>query len=418
MIYIYVYPVGVRVFQARFKTRPAPHLSPTPNHLPTKHDPDKLRRLRRATDDAPRCVRCKTRYCDSTCQHDHWRRGHKQICKKIHRGGNAEHYNADGKYKEAVAVAIEKCADDTKDQTCYICTEALHWKTKEGIVRGCSCRGTAGFAHVSCLAEQAKILVAEAEEDNWDDDRFMPRWRRWQSCSLCEQQYHGVVRCALGWACWKTYVGRPEDDENRGLAMNLLGTGLQGIFAYEDALTVFEAELFMERRSGGPEESILTVQNNIATSYEKLGRHEEALHVRQDVYSGRLELGGEENESTLRAANNYAATLQDMNRNEEAKPLLRKTIPVARRVLGECDLITLTMNRIYGEALYMDPAATLDDLREAVKTLEDTKRIARQVLGGAHPISVNMEEVLRASRSALRARETPEDYFGNILGSA
>ena len=26
--------------------------------------------------DAPRCVRCKIRYCDSTCQHDHWRRGH------------------------------------------------------------------------------------------------------------------------------------------------------------------------------------------------------------------------------------------------------------------------------------------------------------------------------------------------------
>ena len=56
--------------------------------------------------DAPRCVRCKTRYCDATCQHDHWRRGHKQICKKIHRGGNAEQYNADKKYKEAVAVAV------------------------------------------------------------------------------------------------------------------------------------------------------------------------------------------------------------------------------------------------------------------------------------------------------------------------
>ena len=43
---------------------------------------------------------------------DHWRRGHKQMCKKIHRGGNAEQYNADTKYKEAVAVAVEKCADD------------------------------------------------------------------------------------------------------------------------------------------------------------------------------------------------------------------------------------------------------------------------------------------------------------------
>ena len=89
---------------------------------------------------APRCVRCWTRYCDSTCQHDHWRRGHKQICKRIHRGGNAEQYNADKKYKEAVAVAVEACADDTKGQTCYICTQALHWKTKEGLGRGCACR--------------------------------------------------------------------------------------------------------------------------------------------------------------------------------------------------------------------------------------------------------------------------------------
>ena len=62
---------------------------------------------------APRCVRCWTRYCDATCQHDHWRRGHKQMCKKIHRGGNAEQYHADKKYKEAVAEAVEACADDT-----------------------------------------------------------------------------------------------------------------------------------------------------------------------------------------------------------------------------------------------------------------------------------------------------------------
>ena len=40
------------------------------------------------------------------------------MCKKIHRGGNAEQYHADKKYKEAVAVAVAKCADDTKGQTC------------------------------------------------------------------------------------------------------------------------------------------------------------------------------------------------------------------------------------------------------------------------------------------------------------
>ena len=61
---------------------------------------------------APRCVRCHTRYCNATCQHDHWRRGHKQICKRIHRGGGAEEYHATKKYKEAVAVAVEACAAD------------------------------------------------------------------------------------------------------------------------------------------------------------------------------------------------------------------------------------------------------------------------------------------------------------------
>ena len=55
---------------------------------------------------------------------------------------------------------------------------------------------------------------------------------------------------------------------------------------------------------------------------------------------------------------------------------------------------------------YRDPAATLDDLREAVSTLEDTERTARRVLGGAHPVTRGIELHLRNARLALRARET------------
>ena len=55
----------------------------------------------------------------------------------------------------------------------------------------------------------------------------------------------------------------------------------------------------------------------------------------------------------------------------------------------------------------MDPAATLDDLREAVTTLEDTERTARRVFGGAHPLASAIESHLQKSRAALRARETP-----------
>ena len=61
----------------------------------------------------------------------------------------------------------------------------------------------------------------------------------------------------------------------------------------------------------------------------------------------------------------------------------------------------------YAEALCRDPTATLDDLREAVATLEEIEPTARRVFGGAHPITIGTEFVLRAARAALRARETP-----------
>ena len=66
----------------------------------------------------------------------------------------------------------------------------------------------------------------------------------------------------------------------------------------------------------------------------------------------------------------------------------------------------LTMRWIYVMALYKDDGATLDDLREAVTTLEDAERIARRVLGGAHSDTVWIEGALRDAQTLLRARET------------
>ena len=49
--------------------------------------------------------------------------------------------------------------------------------------------------------------------------------------------------------------------------------------------------------------------------------------------------------------------------------------------------------------------ATLDDLREAVTTLEDAEPIARRVFGGAHPLTSAIERDLQDARAALRAHE-------------
>ena len=153
-------------------------------------------------------------------------------------------------------------------------------------MRMCACRGTAGFVHVSCLAEQAKILCDEAEENNLDIKVQQAKWDRWDMCGLCEQGYHGVVACALGWACWKTYLGRPEANNARCLAMNVLGAGLGAARHGDDALSVYEANLSLLRRIGDTEHNMLIAQSNLACTYEELGRHEEALRLQRAVYSG------------------------------------------------------------------------------------------------------------------------------------
>ena len=312
---------------------------------------------------------------------------------------------AEQNYNEAVGEAVEACAADTAGQRCYICFG--EGDEDEGLVRGCSCRGGNGCAHVSCLARGAQA----ADERDADTG-----WSRWLTCGLCEQDYHGVVSCALGWACWKTYVDRPEEDQVRALAMSVLGNGLSCVWRLEEASSVQEAQLSMYRRIGTSEHNILVAQSNLANTYQALGRHEKALLMKRDVYSGRLTLNGEEHEQTLMAAVNYASTLIDLERFEEANPLMCKTIPVARRVLGESDETTLAMRQVYTMALFGDDRATLDDLRESVTTIEESTRTARRVFGGAHPLTSDIEEYLQEARGALRAREAPDDE--TVDGSA
>ena len=81
-------------------------------------------------------------------------------------------------------------------------------------------------------------------------------------------------------------------------------------------------------------------------------------------------------------------------------------MPVAQRILGESSDVTLRSRFLYALALYRDPGATLDDLREAVTTLEETARTARRVLGGAHPLAMHIEGTL--ARAKLRFQELEE----------
>ena len=66
----------------------------------------------------------------------------------------------------------------------------------------------------------------------------------------------------------------------------------------------------------------------------------------------------------------------------------------------------------YGRVLCQCRDATLDDLREAVTTLEETERTSRRVFGGAHPDVAVFEKSMQNARAALRAREATQPSSG------
>ena len=150
------------------------------------------------------------------------------------------------------------------------------------------------------------------------------------------------------------------------------------------------------------ERDILDLQNNLSTAYLELGRHEDAVRVQRDLYLGCVRLYGEDHEQTLNIASDYAASLRRQHQ-AEARSLMRKTMPVARRVLGESKDTTLLMRWNLARALYVDPDATLDNLREAVMTSEESERIALRVLGDSHELTADFGNESRAARAALAA---------------
>ena len=360
------------------------------------------------THEAPAtCAKCDTRYCSATCRHSHWRSGHRGLCPEIRRAGGAEQYNANEKYKEAVAVAVKECAEDTKGQTCYICLED---GSEEGLVRSCACRGAAGVAHLSCLAKQAKILCDEAEED---DERYDESWNKWNKCGMCKQHYHGMAINALGWACWKSYVGLPEADDKRCAALR----ALSHCIAVDDrdgasAICIHQANIDSVRRFMPDEEGLLLhATTNLALAYKSVGRDSEALALQREVYAQSKELG-DEDDVFFSTVTDLALSLMEADLWGEAKTLLREHLTAASDSLGADHLETLYARLYYAESLLYDDGdgeTTYEqdraDYLESERIAADVLRRAERIYGSGHPVTVEAQDILKEAREDIAANE-------------
>ncbi len=190
--------------------------------------------------------------------------------------------------------------------------------------------------------------------------------------------------------------------------MSILGCGLGEARHHEEALSVREADLATMRRLGADEDDLLATQINIANSYTKMGRLEEAISISREVYAGFKSLVGPCDRRTLMAANNLVFQLQKQSKFAEAVSILRKPLSDARRAFGDDHEQTLALGSLLADSLAgPGTSPTVDDLREAIAIREDICKRSRRLLGRSHPNTQIRQRALDSARSYL-ARHFPE----------
>ena len=124
---------------------------------------------------------------------------------------------------------------------------------------------------------------------------------------------------------------------------------------------------------------------------------QKAISIYRDVYGRYRALNGDAYPETINVALNFGRALYKDGDFSELKEVLRALLSV-QDVQG---LHGLQLRWLYANALRNAENATLDDLVEAVETLDDVSQKWRRMLGPQHPDYPAVENALNRTRQAL-----------------
>jgi len=291
----------------------------------------------------------------------------------------------------AASQAEAAAEEDAEANVCRICLES------DGVLAGqvCACRGSAGSAHLACLAQAA---IAE-----W------PRLHRWCWCPTCKQAYVGRARAGLARALWAKVESEPEEDPRRRWAANNLASALDSQGRYAEAARLHRQTWAVCERTLGPGHSdTLASANNLASTLHAQGQYKEAARLHWETLQSRRRTLGVAHADTLRSTCNLAISLYAQGKYSEAAALQRETLGVQRRVLGAEHPETLRSASNFVSTLYAQ-----GKFGEAAALQRETLAVQRRVLGAEHPESLksasNLASTLHAQGQRVEAAQLHRD---------
>jgi tetratricopeptide (TPR) repeat protein len=155
--------------------------------------------------------------------------------------------------------------------------------------------------------------------------------------------------------------------------------------------------LALRRKLSGPEHpDTLEAMHNLASSYQDVGRRDEALRMQEESLALCRKVFGPEHPMTLMGLHNLATYLDDAGRGDEALKLSEESLALSRKVNGPEHPTTLTAMHNLAVS-YSD----VDRPDEALKMQEEVLALCPKVHGPEHPETFTAMTNLAASYSLV-----------------
>ncbi|KAH8822485.1 hypothetical protein DL96DRAFT_1684198 [Flagelloscypha sp. PMI_526] len=204
-------------------------------------------------------------------------------------------------------------------------------------------------------------------------------------------------------------LGTEHCDTHR--CMNNLAITYSALGKHRDALKLKEKVLELRKQTLGDDHpDTLTIMNDLASSFTDLGKHHDALKLKEQVLELREKILGHDHPHTLITMSDLAITYSDLGKYQISLRLERQVLALRQQILGQDHPNTLkSMSNV---------ASTCFDLgmhQDALEMEEQVLELRRRLLGHLHPGTLTSMNKIASIYSDLGKHQNARELKEEVL---
>ena len=181
----------------------------------------------------------------------------------------------------------------------------------------------------------------------------------------------------------------------------------------DEALTLQHGVEIIQSLMGSAHSDVLVLQNNLATTYEKAGRLNEAITLFEQVLADRIRILGDKHPDTLASRNNLAGVYLAANRPEESIALYEQVLTDRIGILSDDHPDTLASRNNLAYAYQ-----SIGCFTKAISQLQQVLADSIRILGEEHPRTLTARNNLAYSYVSAGKFTIATPIFEQVLADS